>query len=347
MFIPPQAEGWSGVEGGESRCFLTKSSIRVPLIHNSLRALPHSPYAGPSSLSLPKPSSPPIESATAYQRRLKDSEHVPRPRNAFIIYRCEFTNKYLASGGSERASDTGNRSLSKRAGEAWKNEKPEIIQYYRKLADEERARHRTAHPDYRFRPKRKKSAGQTGGTRSPKRRASSPYSKRSAGRPPSVSSVERDKLSQNDPLQIKTITIPTSSSTLSQPYLSRQPTPDFSHEYGSTTPTSPCSPLTPVDDILCMPRPTIPADHPDSLLSYSADDSQVGDLPYLPCSASLTIASVLWISQGPSPVLLRRLLLVRPIILCARSNATARLPPTCCRCLFAGRMGWQWSGTKG
>jgi len=266
---------------------------------------PPSPYAGPSSLSLPKPSSPPTESATAYQRRLKDSEHVPRPRNSFIIYRCEFTNKYLASGGSERASDTGNTSLSGRAGEAWRNEKPEIIQYYKKLADEERARHRAAHPEYRFRPKRKKSAGQTGGGRSPQRRAGNPYPKRSAGRSSSVSSVEHDKLSQNDPLQIKTITIPTSSSTLSQPYLSRQPTPDFSHEYGSTTPTSPCSPLSPVDDILCMPRPTIAADHPGSLLSHSADDSQVSALSYLPRNAALMIASVLWISKGPSRILLR------------------------------------------
>jgi len=272
MFLPLQAEGWNGVEDGESRCVLAKSSIQVPLIHNPL--LP-SPYAGPSSSSVPRPSSPPIESATAYQRRLKNPEHVPRPRNAFIIFRCEFTNNYVANGGSERASDTEKRSLSKRAGEAWGNATLETKRHYKELADQERARHRLSHPDYRFRPKRQKSAGQTGGRRSSKRGVSSPRPKRPASRSSPASPVECNKLSQNDPLQIKTITIPTSSSTLSQPYLSRHPTPDFSHGCGSTTPTSPCSPLSPVDDILYMPRPTIAADHPDSLLSYSTDDSQV------------------------------------------------------------------------
>jgi len=285
-FLAPRIEGWNGGEDGESRYVPAKISIQVPLTHNPL---PPSLYAGPSSFPFPKSSSPRIESATAYQRRLKDPEHVPRPRNAFIIFRCDFTQKYLANGGSERAAGTEKSSLSKRAGEAWKNEKPETKRYYKRLADEERSRHRASHPDYRFRPKRQKSAGQTGGRRSPKRRASSPCSKRSAGRSSSVFSVERNKLSQNDPLQIQTITVPTSSSTLSQPYLSRQPTPDFSHGYGSTTPTSPCSPLSPVDDILHMPRPTIAVDHSDSLLSYSTDDSQVSSLSYLLCSAALTI----------------------------------------------------------
>ena len=229
-------------------------------------------YAGPSSYPFPEPSSPRSESATVHQRRLKDPEHVPRPRNAFIIFRCDFTQKYLASGDSERASGPGGKSLSKRAGEAWQNEKPETKRYYKKLADEERARHRINYPGYRFRPKRQKPTEQTGGRRSPKGRAPP---KRAAGRSSSVSSVERSQASHNDPLQIRTIVVPSSSSTLSQPYLSRQPTPEFFHGYGSATPTSPCSPLSPADDILYMPRPTIAAGRSDSLLSYTTDDSQV------------------------------------------------------------------------
>lgn len=275
MFLPPHVEGWSGLEDGESRYVLTTSSIQ-PYVPSS-RPPPSRPslYAGPSSHLFPEPSSPRFESATVCQRRLKDPEHVPRPRNAFIIFRCDFTQKYLANGGSERASDIEKVSLSKRAGEAWKNETPETKRYYKKLADDERARHRIDHPDYRFRPRRQKSAGQTGERRSPKRRASSPYSKRSAGRSSSISSVECNQVSQNDLLQIQTIAVPTSSSMLSQPYLSRQPTPDFLHGYGSATPTSPCSPLTPADDILYMPRPTIAAGRSDSLLSYITNDSQV------------------------------------------------------------------------
>ena len=164
-------------------------------------------------------------------------------------------------------------SLSKRAGQAWKNEKPETKRYYKQLAEEERARHRIDHPGYRFRPRRQKPAGQAGGRRSPKRRASSPHPKKSSGRS-SISSVNNHAL-QNDPLQIQTITVPTSSSTLSQPHPSRQPTPDFLHGYGSTTPASPRSPLSPVDDIIYMPQPTIAARKSDSLLSYTMEDSQV------------------------------------------------------------------------
>lgn len=239
-------------------------------------------YAGPSSHPFPEPSPPRLESASVYQRRIKDPEHVPRPRNAFIIYRCDYTRKYIANGGSERASDMEkmSKSLSKRAGEAWRNEKPETKRYYKRLAEEERARHRADHPGYRFRPRRQKPAGQTGERRSAKKRANSPCLKKAAGRSSSISSVEHNQVSRNDPLQIQTITVPTASSTLSQPYPSRQPTPDFFHGYGSTTPTSPCSPLSPADDMLYMPRPSIATGRSDSLLSYTTDDSQVSVWSY-------------------------------------------------------------------
>ena len=259
------------VEDGESECVLEVFHSITP---NSQSPLPHSLYSGPSSFQFPA-TSPRFESATAHQRRLKDPGHVPRPRNAFIIYRCEYTHKYLANGGSERASDFAKRSLSKRAGEAWRNEKPETVQYYKSLAEEERALHRMNHPDYRFRPTRQKTSGQTIGKRSQKKRASSPCLKRSVAHPPPTSPVVCKESSRNDRLQIQTITIPTSTSTLSQPYPSRQPTPDFFHGYGSATPTSPCSPLSPDDDLLYMLRPTTAGRHPDPFLPYSSNDPQV------------------------------------------------------------------------
>lgn len=267
---PPQVGGWSGAEDRDPRCVLANSSTKVPLTYICLSP---SMCAGPSSISFPRPYSPRFESATVYQRRLKDPKHVPRPRNSFIIFRCDFTHKYIANGGSERASDTQKAdSLSKRAGEAWKNASSETKRCYQKLADEERALHRANYPGYRFRPRRQKPAG---GRRSLKRRAGGTHSKRSAGRSPSVFSPECNQLSQNDPLQIQTITVPTSSSTLSQSHPSRHSTPDFFHGYGSTTPTSPCSPLSPADDILYMPRPAIGAVHSDPLFSYTTVASQV------------------------------------------------------------------------
>lgn len=268
--VPPQAGGWNGAEDRDSRCVPAYSSTQVPPTHICLSP---SLRAGPPPSSFPRSSSSHFDSATVYQRRPKDPGHVARPRNSFIIYRCDFSHNYLANGGSERASETEKISLSKKAGEAWRNEKPETRRHYKKLAEEERAQHRIDHPDYRFRPKRQKP---TDGRRSSKRRARSPHSKGSAGRSSSVTSTGCNQASQNDPLQIQTITVPTSSSTLSQPHPSRQPTPDFFHGCGSITPTSPCSPLSPIDDILHMPRPTIAASRSDSLLSYTTDESQVG-----------------------------------------------------------------------
>ena len=125
------------VEDGESECVLDRSSIRSPLIHNC--PLPHSPYSGPSSFPLPTTYFH-LESATAHQHRPKDFTHVPRPRNAYIIYRCDYTQRYLANGGSKRAPHSEKWSLSKMAGDGWKNETPETVRHYQALAEEEKAR---------------------------------------------------------------------------------------------------------------------------------------------------------------------------------------------------------------
>jgi hypothetical protein len=160
-----------------------------------------------------------------------------------------------------------------------------VIRYYKSLAEAERTRHRMNHPDYRFRPRRQKTAGKPAGKRSPKR-ASSPCLKRSAARTPPASSVQCQEPSRNDRLQIQTITIPTSTSTLSQPYPSRQPTPDFFHGYGSATPTSPCSPLSPDEDVLYTLQPATAGRHPDSLFPYSPSDGQVSILAWSSCNTA-------------------------------------------------------------
>ncbi|GJE88016.1 high mobility group box domain-containing protein [Phanerochaete sordida] len=102
-------------------------------------------------------------------RRNDNPNHVPRPRNAFFIFRCEFTRRHAEEGKNSERSPTPEKILSKRAGAAWKALSEEDKRPYRDEAREESKRHGQENPGYRYRPKR---------TKPPKRRATGPISRR-------------------------------------------------------------------------------------------------------------------------------------------------------------------------
>ena len=82
-----------------------------------------------------------------------DSLWVARPRNAFIIFRCEYVRRH--SRMSRRARGTGapvEKSLSKRAAEAWHQLSNEERDHFKALAEDERREHARLYPYYRFRP---------------------------------------------------------------------------------------------------------------------------------------------------------------------------------------------------
>ena len=96
----------------------------------------------------------------AIRNRQRDPDWVPRPRNAFIIFRCEYSRKHARD--SHDTSDKSNRSdktLSKRAAEEWRCLSAEEREQYKILAEQEKAAHALQNPDYRFKPVRRTPPG--------------------------------------------------------------------------------------------------------------------------------------------------------------------------------------------
>jgi hypothetical protein len=108
------------------------------------------------------PSYPPFSSSDrrAVRNRQRDPDWVPRPRNAFIIFRCEYSRKHARD--SNDTSDKPSRSdktLSKRAAEEWRCLSTEEREQYKILAVQEKAAHALQNPDYRFKPVRRTPTG--------------------------------------------------------------------------------------------------------------------------------------------------------------------------------------------
>ncbi|KAI0601682.1 hypothetical protein F4775DRAFT_588996 [Biscogniauxia sp. FL1348] len=74
---------------------------------------------------------------------------VPRPRNAFILYRQHWQG-YIASQNPGLA----NPDISKLIGEKWRAQPEKVKNEWKKLAEEEKIRHQRQYPDYRYQPRR-------------------------------------------------------------------------------------------------------------------------------------------------------------------------------------------------
>jgi len=106
--------------------------------------------------------SPPLSSSDrrAIRNRLRDPDWVPRPRNAFIIFRCEFSRKHARDpSDSSDKSSRSDKTLSKRAGEEWRHLSAAEREQYKTMAEQEKAAHALQNPDYRFKPVRRPPHG--------------------------------------------------------------------------------------------------------------------------------------------------------------------------------------------
>ncbi|KAL8968737.1 MAG: hypothetical protein Q9183_002322 [Haloplaca sp. 2 TL-2023] len=74
---------------------------------------------------------------------------VPRPRNAFILYRQHHQAHVVA-----RNPGLANPEISKVIGDQWRNSPPELKAHWKNLAEEEKIRHQRQYPDYRYQPRR-------------------------------------------------------------------------------------------------------------------------------------------------------------------------------------------------
>ncbi|KAI0181798.1 hypothetical protein GGR52DRAFT_56182 [Hypoxylon sp. FL1284] len=82
---------------------------------------------------------------------------VPRPRNAFILYRQHYQGQVAA-----RHPGLANPEISKLIGEQWREQPEEVKDSWKRLAEEEKIRHQRQYPDYRYQPRR---GGKTANTR--------------------------------------------------------------------------------------------------------------------------------------------------------------------------------------
>ena len=96
----------------------------------------------------------------AIRNRQRDPDWVPRPRNAFIIFRCEYSRRHARESNdtSERANRS-DKTLSKRAAEEWRCLPAAEREQYKILAEQEKAAHALQNPDYRFKPVRRTPPG--------------------------------------------------------------------------------------------------------------------------------------------------------------------------------------------
>ncbi|GAA6051306.1 hypothetical protein JCM3770_006803 [Rhodotorula araucariae] len=142
-----------------------------PLDHTRLRPAPY-PTSQPrvltpvsTALALyanhPVPSAPPPSASAGaapgappkkkHARRFSVN-HVPRPRNAFILFRSHAVSTGLIP---RSMGITDHKNISQIVGSVWRGLSPDERRKWEELAEEEKRLHKERYPDYVFRPKQK------------------------------------------------------------------------------------------------------------------------------------------------------------------------------------------------
>ncbi|KAJ7158878.1 hypothetical protein C8R46DRAFT_1110650 [Mycena filopes] len=111
---------------------------------------PLSPY-GSFIFATDDPCSPPPRRST--HTRKKSDNHIPRPPNAFILFRSSFIKSQRVSTEVE----TNHSTLSKIIGMTWKNLPPDERSVWHAKAMDAVAEHKRNFPTYAFRPKHARS----------------------------------------------------------------------------------------------------------------------------------------------------------------------------------------------
>ncbi|KAL4919994.1 hypothetical protein BDW62DRAFT_199405 [Aspergillus aurantiobrunneus] len=102
-----------------------------------------------SSASPVKSTAPaPRESVTQFCLCQPDPK-IPRPRNAFILYRQHYQGAVVAQNPG-----LANPDISKIIGEQWRKLPQATKDEWKALAEEEKARHQQQYPEYRYQPRR-------------------------------------------------------------------------------------------------------------------------------------------------------------------------------------------------
>ncbi|TFK25755.1 hypothetical protein FA15DRAFT_654845 [Coprinopsis marcescibilis] len=123
----------------------------TPTQSGNYRTFHASPSASTSSLSDTERSPEPAG-------KKADPNWVARPRNEFILFRCDYVRRHTKEGTGKRTrrapGQEAEKTLSKLASEAWRALPTEERLYWREQANFERTNHAQKYPDYRYRPKK-------------------------------------------------------------------------------------------------------------------------------------------------------------------------------------------------
>lgn len=87
------------------------------------------------------------EARDRQEKKGKGNKGVPRPMNSFMLYRSAYAERC-----KEWALQHNHQVVSSISGASWPLETAEIRRLYTELAEEERVKHREAHPSYKFAP---------------------------------------------------------------------------------------------------------------------------------------------------------------------------------------------------
>ncbi|KAK4702280.1 hypothetical protein P7C70_g3944, partial [Phenoliferia sp. Uapishka_3] len=100
-------------------------------------------------------SRPPLPSALtpSSHAKKKPAGHVPRPPNAWILYRSQSIQKLKEDPAFEKMRQP---DISKIVGRLWREETDEVKQWYQHKAECKKAEHKNMYPEYRFLPRARK-----------------------------------------------------------------------------------------------------------------------------------------------------------------------------------------------
>ena len=222
--------------------------------------------------------------------RARDKEHVPRPPNAFMVYRSYvWHTKQLDDNDEKNLS-----CVSRLAGRSWQVMSDQARYPFRQVADIAKREHAARNPDYKYAPS---SRSQTPGKKPPRR-----VSRAKVKAKAKETATHRDAGFDSLPLSKDTTPTPTS-------------TPPTSSELSCSSPSSPSSPPTSPtlkpEWALILPPPSPTLRYP-----YDPDDT---DYPPQPCVRPVTSGlipspsmSVLHLNDAHMPSILDELPDVSP-----------------------------------
>lgn len=128
-------------------------SLQNPTFHISAPCSTASaPHSAPGS-----PGSPTSSTSSLSDGKGHDPSWVARPRNCFILFRCWYSRQHGGNGKRVRyppGTRAMEKTLSKKAAEAWRDLSEEEREYWKGRASEEKVEHARLHPEYIYRPKR-------------------------------------------------------------------------------------------------------------------------------------------------------------------------------------------------